>query len=694
MRLSPIVLVAVFSGCIRLHTSAPSPAPTPSTSEHRLRAGFARVDITPPPGAVLFGYGPEGKRSIGYRQRLHARTMLLEDARGERVALVVTELGANSALVHRLVARRTLPLGLGADRVYLIATHMHSGPSHFFGLAYDLLSGEIDHGGFDRSWAEELAERIASSIATAAANLRPAVAGWSAFPVWGVTFNRSLVAYQLNQPRWQPVFPVPANLTPEQAAIDPTWLVLRIDTREPGGTTYTPAGALSIFAIHGTGIPSANRHYDSDLHGLISKQIEPALSSGIGAAHKSFVHLFANGSEGDVTAMGASTRCALPTPGASIDSTKTVIAAASHDWTPIPADSADACMSRSKQRMREVASVIVPRFLAEFSNAPPRDSMFSIARAFRTIQPGFEDGFCPVPRVGYPTLAGPADGHTRYALASLGYIREGITDSGLALNPWTICHRPKRIFLGAVGQEVLQWVSPLPMEAQLGVLRLGDRIVATLPAEVTTTSGGRIKDAIAARLGINRANVAVIPVVNGYLNYVATREEYQAQRYEGSSTIYGPNSAQAFQNQLVDLAGHLRSEGASPRVRRDGVFTRSPLSTRVGWGPQDGPESVARSVSRSSCSNGRAVVEWIDQWPGRMLRAPFPLIELQSSSALGWQTIARDDDLDLEVTAIAPSAQGYDWSLTWRPDKMPERMRVLFKARTQLPEISIELACS
>jgi hypothetical protein len=149
------------------------------------------------------------------------------------------------------------------------------------------------------------------------------------------------------------------------------------------------------------------------------------------------------------------TRCALPS-GAQHRLDGNTDRGASHDWTPIPQDSAEACL-RSKQRMREVANAIVPRFLAEFRNSPPGDSLLSIARVFRTIQPGFEDGFCPVPRVGYPTLAGPVDGQTRYTLANLRYVREGITDDGFALNPWTICHRPKRIFVGAVGQEICSW---------------------------------------------------------------------------------------------------------------------------------------------------------------------------------------------------------------------------------------------
>ena len=63
-------------------TSAP-PAPRPAGT---LLAGFGRADITPPPGVGLGGNGPEGLTSTGYRHRLYARAMVLEDGRGERIA--------------------------------------------------------------------------------------------------------------------------------------------------------------------------------------------------------------------------------------------------------------------------------------------------------------------------------------------------------------------------------------------------------------------------------------------------------------------------------------------------------------------------------------------------------------------------------------------------------------------------------
>ena len=63
---------------------APQASPVPTHAG--LRAGFGRADITPPPGPGLTGNGPEGKRSRGWRTRLYARALYLEDSRGERLA--------------------------------------------------------------------------------------------------------------------------------------------------------------------------------------------------------------------------------------------------------------------------------------------------------------------------------------------------------------------------------------------------------------------------------------------------------------------------------------------------------------------------------------------------------------------------------------------------------------------------------
>ena len=50
----------------------------------------------------------------------------------------------------------------------------------------------------------------------------------------------------------------------------------------------------------------------------------------------------------------------------------------------------------------------------------------------------------------------------------------------------------------------------------------------------------------------------VVPVISGlsnvYTHYITTFEEYQAQRYEAASTLYGPHTLKAYLEQYVRLA--------------------------------------------------------------------------------------------------------------------------------------------
>ena len=48
--------------------------------------------------------------------------------------------------------------------------------------------------------------------------------------------------------------------------------------------------------------------------------------------------------------------------------------------------------------------------------------------------------------------------------------------------------------------------------------------------------------------------VVLAGLSNVYTHYIATFEEYQRQRYEAASTIFGPHSLQAYQQQYSKLA--------------------------------------------------------------------------------------------------------------------------------------------
>lgn len=80
------------------------------------------------------------------------------------------------------------------------------------------------------------------------------------------------------------------------------------------------------------------------------------------------------------------------------------------------------------------------------------------------------------------------------------------------------------------------------------VVRIGNVVITAVPGEFTTMAGRRMKDTIrgAVAAGIPNAHVVLAGLSNAYSSYVTTFEEYQIQRYEGASTIFGPYTLDAY----------------------------------------------------------------------------------------------------------------------------------------------------
>ncbi|HEX6133143.1 MAG TPA: neutral/alkaline non-lysosomal ceramidase N-terminal domain-containing protein [Longimicrobiales bacterium] len=685
LRLLPAVLL--LTGCI---STLPAPvSPEPAAQSRSLRAGFARVDITPPPGVGLFGYGPEGKRAEGFRQRLWARALVLEDVDGERIAFVSADLGAVSALLHRWTAEHTIGAGIGADRLVIAATHTHAGPNHHFGRVFDLGGSAVT--GFDRAWTGELSERIGAAVREAAAGLRPARAAWTVFPVWGVTFNRDPAPYADNEPRWRPVFDtvaMPASTAAQPySSIDPTWALLRIDTRGDDGR-YRATGALSVFGMHGTGNPSANTLLDADLHGMTTQRIERALSGPVPGPHPRVLHLFTNGSAGDATAMPTDTRCPVPVLRNRIGPDAVLTILLGHAWAEPDAGVTAACMARSRRRMRAVADTLAARAIAAFRSATPRDSTLRIRRAFRTVEPGREPDFCTQPRVGVATAGGAPDGWTRFGMSFVRDVEEGAgARDTTRRDPLGRCHAPKRYLGGNWLQAPLADWHLLPRAAQLAVVRIGDITIATMPAEVTTTAGGRIRDAVAARLGEPRGSVLLMTLVNGYLQYLTTPEEYAHQHYAGGATIFGRTSARGFQRLLADLAGTLAAGAPAPAP--DPGDMRVWLNARVkrAPSPDQGPPTVRRLILPVDCIEGVVHFTWRDLYPGRLLREPYPLLRIERQQRNGtWLPVAWDDDEHVEIRAERPLGRtGYRWNARWSAGAGDAPIRLVLTERPGHP---------
>lgn len=87
-----------------------------------------------------------------------------------------------------------------------------------------------------------------------------------------------------------------------------------------------------------------------------------------------------------------------------------------------------------------------------------------------------------------------------------------------------------------------------PEILKLQILRIGQLVVLCVPGEVSTMAGRRLRAAIKAAVKDHWGNVTVeiSGITNDYSSYITTYEEYQIQRYEGASTLFGPHTLEAY----------------------------------------------------------------------------------------------------------------------------------------------------
>jgi len=224
-----------------------------------MRAGIARIDLTPEPavGVFMSGYtNSHDKPSEGAHDPLFARVLLLDDDR-RRIALVALDLiGLNPGRLPGMARN------LGVDGLLLAASHTHGGP-----MVIDL---EVPYGE-DRRWPEGtpylswVEERIAEGIAQAKAALQPVRLSVGRGAV-DLSFNRRLLKpdgsvemiWGQNRERRHPYGPV-----------DPEVGVVRVD-----GLEGQPVALLCHYACHPVVLGAENRWLTADFPGYTCAYLE------------------------------------------------------------------------------------------------------------------------------------------------------------------------------------------------------------------------------------------------------------------------------------------------------------------------------------------------------------------------------------------------------------------------------------
>ena len=648
-------------------------------------AGAARVDITPPPGIPMGGHALSGKVSRGVWTRLYARAIFMEGS-GSRLVLVSTDLWAFPAglgdRVVEVLAERGGPT-IGREQVVFAATHTHQSPGGFAtSNHYNQMASR--HAGFDERLFEFLADRIAKAIHDAREASVAATLSVGRTTVAGLQVNRSLEAFLMN-PEARSLIGAPAVPTPEIGfpvhpdafkAVDPGLVVFRL-----ASITDETLALAAFFAVHNTTMSHATELYTGDFFGVAATSAERALA---GSGQREPVVALFNGAEGDVS--------------------PTWRRQDSRDAVRLGEMLADAIVSLSgmTQSVDTAGGFRFAYRIVDIADAcsPRAAGICTAAHAMAGVAAGggAEDGRSGFWELGWREgVTGPPrdDGHGR---------KQPVIDPPFVPLHLPFGLTPTQLFLPMGDGDV-------PRSAPIGVYSIDDVALVTLPGEFTTTLGGRIARGVANAVGSDPERTVLVGLANEYLAYFTTPEEYDAQHYEGASTIYGRWAGRVVLDVIVQLAGDLRGYvDERPAGFKYHPGDREEFGVRsLGDRPVATPnhfEAIAVDPSDGELMQGLPTACWIDgiaTLPGSYPSSGFadeisvtPRVRIQRAGGGGWNDVEGADDkgFQIMVYGVEVEATNSTGCGTWMP---PEEVQPIAadEYRIMVRRTSMEpLACA
>jgi neutral/alkaline ceramidase-like enzyme len=234
-----------------------------------LRAGVAKVEITPPPGQQMWGYENRTKPATGALDPLYARVLIL-DAISQRIGLVTLDLGRvfGPASLNQL---RSKARRYGISALLVTASHTHSGP---------IVQDEYRDG--TPAWERKALSGIEEALQRAAGNLVDARLGVGYGTAYighnrlKVNENGTVSWFETNQTQ------IPT------APVDSTVSILRIDKADGH-----PMAVLVNYSCHPVVFGPDNLQYSADYPGVMTRVVEAALGGDAMA-------FFLQGAPGDI----------------------------------------------------------------------------------------------------------------------------------------------------------------------------------------------------------------------------------------------------------------------------------------------------------------------------------------------------------------------------------------------------------
>lgn len=549
-------------------------APTTEESDLPYRVGVGIADMTGPCVEITFmGYAEVGQSGRGLHLRQFARSFIF--VKGDtRVVLVTAEVQAVGIAVRREVVKN-LQERYGdmysLRNVILTGTHTHSGPG---GHMVDFIL-DISILGFSRETFNAYVDGITRSIVRAHENMVPARLFFAQSRVTGAHKNRSPYSYSHNPDEEKARYDTNTDDTLTQVRI----------VKEDGSLH----GVMNWFAVHTTSMNMTNQLVSSDNLGYAALRMEKELNPMRMPGKPDIVTGFFSSNQGDVSPNTRGARCEFS--GAECDNQFLIC------------NHMERCFSEGPGQDMFESTKIIGTAVFEGAwnalNSPGEELTGKLAVVHQFLRMSDQEvaKYDPVaqtfneaekvkgcfPAMGYSFASGTVDGANTMNITQGTLVGDPMLDFlagliGRATEEDIACHAPKPILL-ATGRANF----PLPWHPHIvsaSLIWLGDFVILGVPGEPTTMSGRRMRSVVGQVMESNglEPRVVVSGLTNEYIHYVTTPQEYQVQRYEAASTIYGPNSLDIFLNKFSEFAtaaiqGTDVPAGPEPTDNRDRILS-------------------------------------------------------------------------------------------------------------------------
>ncbi len=265
-RVAVFLLIGALIGVPRLATAQGT---KPGAA---LRAGTAKVDITPQTPQWLSGY--QARQSTGVLDPIYHRVLAL-DAGGTQFYLISSDLCLFSpSLYDEVTSDLQKETGIDPKHVLWSVTHTHAAPEIGPPDIYKTLLGRSDHD-WDREYTSRATRALIDAVRTARANLEPAQ----------IAFGSGVAMANINRRAKDVDGSVSIGLNPE-GPVDRQFNLIRL-TRPDGRVIALVAN----YAMHGTVMSGQNLSISGDGPGTVTAYLEEKLSATV---------LYINGAAGNI----------------------------------------------------------------------------------------------------------------------------------------------------------------------------------------------------------------------------------------------------------------------------------------------------------------------------------------------------------------------------------------------------------